>query len=326
MSRYTDARVRRAVDTLSASGEVARVFRRRDLVAAGIDDTLITSMLKRHELLRLRHGVYVVRGAYERAGETERHRLDISAAVAAAQEPVWAYGASAALLLEMPLPFTSPDALQLVRASGADQRRLGQPSRHRLTIPRAQIVTGPVQPTNTLLAMGVPCVSPALAAVATASKLTSARWRTALMDAAMWHGATAEEIDVLIGVWRQLGHRHELTAALERARPGAQTVLETLSRLALMEQGLPEPILQQPFYDADGLIGYVDMWWKELNVIGEADGLIKYSARADLVAEKRREDRLRAKGHAVVRWTLADIEERPAEVAAAIRRASGWAS
>ena len=43
--------------------------------------------------------------------------------------------------------------------------------------------------------------------------------------------------------------------------------------------------------DGEGLIGYVDMWWPELNVIGEADGAVKYESKADLLKEKRREDR-----------------------------------
>ena len=73
-------------------------------------------------------------------------------------------------------------------------------------------------------------------------------------------------------------------------------------------------------YDENGLIGYVDMWWPDLNVIGEADGLVKYTSRDDVVREKRREDRLRALGPAVVRWTFEDIESRPQSVVAAIRR------
>lgn len=73
--------------------------------------------------------------------------------------------------------------------------------------------------------------------------------------------------------------------------------------------------LQHPFYDADGLIGYADMYWQEWGVVGECDGLAKYRNRNDLISEKRREDRLRALGLVVVRWTWAELMHSPALVA-----------
>ena len=302
--------------------EDSPVHRRRDLLAQGISDALHVAMVRRGDLVRLRHGIYAPREVVESASPAERHRIDVSAAILSAREPVWAFGPSAALLGEMPLPFAVPERVSLGRVSGADERTLRQPSRHRLALPDAHVTTGPIDPTETLLLRGVPTVQPALAALSTAVTLTSSRWQTALLDAALWRGATAEQISRLMEEWRHLGHRAELLTALARARPGAQTVLETFSRLRFVEGGLPEPILQHPFYDEQGLIGYVDMWWPTLNVIGEADGLVKYRTRNDVVAEKRREDRLRAKGPGLVRWTFEDIEEHPDRVIAAIRRAS----
>lgn len=320
MWNIVDARVRTTVDSLTQRAHERPVFRRRDLVGEGIDDTLMMAMVRRGELTRLRHGVYALTSSLEGADASGRHRIELAAAIAGAREPVWAFGPSAALLHGMPLPFTTPNRLALVRPSGADERRLTQPSRHRLTIPDAHVTTGPLDLAGTVIVSGVPCVVPGLAAVSTAAALTSSRWRTALLDAALWRGETSEDLAALIGVWRQLGHRAEVLSALSRARVGAQTVLETFSRLAFVEGGLPEPILQQSFHDENGLIGYVDMWWPDLNVIGEADGLVKYTSRDDVVREKRREDRLRALGPAVVRWTFEDIESRPQSVVAAIRR------
>ena len=251
-----------------------------------------------------------------------RHRVDLAAAAAGAREPVWAFGCSAALMLGMPLPFRAPEQLVLARASGGDERALRRDSRHRLVIPDCRIVTGPVVVASTRLVRGVPVVDPALAGVGAAADLTSARWRTALLDAALWQGATPEDLQRAIDMWRHLGHRTELLEALARARPGAQTVLETFSRLALVEQGLPEPILQQAFYDERGLIGFADMWWPDLHVIGEADGLVKYQTREDVIREKVREDRLRATGEAVVRWTPEEIENEPDAVAARVLKAA----
>ena len=44
---------------------------------------------------------------------------------------------------------------------------------------------------------------------------------------------------------------------------------------------------------------------------GEADGTTKYADREVLIAEKRREDRLRALGLQVVRWTWQDLARDP---------------
>jgi len=83
---------------------------------------------------------------------------------------------------------------------------------------------------------------------------------------------------------------------------------------------MPEPELQHEFYDSDGFIGRVDMWWPDFKVIGEADGLGKYDDILDLRAEKIREDRLRRLGLTVVRWTWDEIWSAPREVVARIER------
>ena len=322
MSRQVDDECRAATFNLAQSYATSPVHRRCDLLALGITDALIVAMLRRGDIVRLRHGVFAVRELFEAALPPERHRIDLAAAIAAGRSPVWAFGTSGALMHDLPLPFSAPDHIEVVRQAGLDERALRQPSRHRLELPSLRVVTGPVDPASTTVIRGIPCVDPALAAVSAAAAMTSARWRVALLDGAMWRGATPEAIQSVIDLWRHVGHRAQLLSALDRARPGAQTVLETFSRLAFIEGGLPEPILQQAFYDDDGLIGYADMWWPSLNVIGEADGLIKYATRADVIKEKLREDRLRARGPGVVRWTLEDLEERPQSVIAAIWRAS----
>jgi hypothetical protein len=114
----------------------------------------------------------------------------------------------------------------------------------------------------------------------------------------------------------------DVRAMVPLVRSGAQTPLESLSRVRLMRCGLPEPRLQVPFYDDEGLIGIVDMYWDELGVIGEADGLLKYRTGADLVAEKYREDRLRRK-KPVVRWGWSQMWNAPWTIAEWVWAAAG---
>lgn len=85
---------------------------------------------------------------------------------------------------------------------------------------------------------------------------------------------------------------------------------ESLSRVGMFLLGLPMPELQHEFRDRDGRM-LVDFWWPEFNLIGEFDGFGKYlreellagQSTADaVIAEKKREDRLRALGPRVTRW------------------------
>jgi hypothetical protein len=122
--------------------------------------------------------------------------------------------------------------------------------------------------------------------------------------------------------WPMLRGSGTVRRALELARPGAQTILESLSRVRLCDAGLPEPRLQVPIYDEDGLIGYVDMLWEDLGVVGEADGALKYGDEQALYKEKVREDRIRGKGFRVVRWGWDDMDHRMDRVAAQIWKAA----
>lgn len=109
--------------------------------------------------------------------------------------------------------------------------------------------------------------------------------------------------------------------AVAFADPRSGSPGESLSRLTILRAGLPAPELQRRFDDDRGLIGFVDFWWPEFGVIGEFDGLGKYrrdlsgrgrSADEIVIAEKHREDRLRALGHRVIRWGWSTARSVPA--------------
>lgn len=98
-----------------------------------------------------------------------------------------------------------------------------------------------------------------------------------------------------------------------------------------MVMGFPAPELQRCFTDARGTIGRADFYWPGVRLVGEFDGAVNYSKPEFLrgrtpsqvvIDEKLREDRLRALGLGVVRWTWNDLRARVHCGRSSYRRAS----
>lgn len=100
--------------------------------------------------------------------------------------------------------------------------------------------------------------------------------------------------------------------ALSRADPRAESSLESVSRAAVEWLGFPVPDLQVVFATAGGREHRSDMYWPEEDVIGEADGRVKYDGTygdggTRLWEEKQREDELRRRVRGFARWGHAQV-------------------
>ena len=141
-----------------------------------------------------------------------------------------------------------------------------------------------------------------------------------------------------------LADRDMIDEAIERRRPfrgsrKAEAVArfasessaspnETLCRVRFEQLGFPQPEQQKEYIGSRGQHWSVDFYWPEFDVIGEADGRIKYakpeylagrSAEQALWDEKAREDELRARCAAFVRLTWDDAWNRAGLVAKLMR-------
>lgn len=110
--------------------------------------------------------------------------------------------------------------------------------------------------------------------------------------------------------------------AIQLLDPGSESILESISRAGMIEFGLPSPRCGVPIRVGRS-VKWLDFYWEEFRVAGEADGAVKYESNERMVLfdEKRREDQLRAMGVYVVRWTWADAHPRPYEMARLISQA-----
>jgi hypothetical protein len=256
---------------------------------------------------------------------TDRHLLLASASICALPLPTFAVASTAAAVHGLPFDRRLLDDIHLVRHSYTDVRALHRRVRQVSELPDVHVRTHHLDAAALGVVNGIPTVSPAVAAVTCAAQ-SSEEWALAVLDAAAWQ--TPEKLDELASItedWPLLRGIGTVRAILPSVRVGAQTPLESLSRYRLVRQGLPEPELQLGLYDNVGLIGYADMTWRQLGVVGEADGLQKYSSRDDVIAEKAREDRIRALGYVVVRWTWGEIIHDSASVARRIHHGASVA-
>ena len=102
-------------------------------------------------------------------------------------------------------------------------------------------------------------------------------------------------------------------AVVAFADEGAHSVFESVSRVTISRAGLPMPQLQREFILSDGSSTFVDMYWEEWNLIGEADGSGKYGiddgeveVRHKLRKEKKRQNDLESLGNIFRRWQWED--------------------
>jgi hypothetical protein len=131
-----------------------------------------------------------------------------------------------------------------------------------------------------------------------------------------------------IAALRYSTHRRRCEAIASLARAGAESPGESVSRALMLRFGFPEPVLQCEYADGQGRLGRTDFTWRSGPLatptpsgkerVGEFDGWGKYfdsglTGGEDPVAvvkrEKRRENRLLALGHPVLRWTWAELEQ-----------------
>jgi very-short-patch-repair endonuclease len=99
----------------------------------------------------------------------------------------------------------------------------------------------------------------------------------------------------------------------------AESPMETRLRWLLIQAGLPHPEVQTDLRDSDGrFVGRADLYYHSARLVIEYDGA---NHRDRLVEDNRRQNALINAGFQVLRFTAADVHQRPDVVTASIRRA-----
>lgn len=154
---------------------------------------------------------------------------------------------------------------------------------------------------------GISVVPPAEAVMQTAL-VAGVEAALVCADAALRAGMVQRE-DLAAAAAIMLGRRggHALRGVLDHADGRHESVGESRTAFALHRMGLrftPQVWIE----DGDARFR-TDFLLDDAPVVIEFDGAVKYEGRRDLLAEKRREDRIRARGFVVVRVTWEDLAD-----------------
>ncbi|MBO0702520.1 MAG: DUF559 domain-containing protein, partial [Candidatus Dormibacteraeota bacterium] len=107
--------------------------------------------------------------------------------------------------------------------------------------------------------------------------------------------------------------------ALELVEPKAESPMETRLRLLLIRGGLPRPEAQVELRDGrGGFVGRPDLYYPPSRLGIEYDG---ENHRDRLISDNRRQNALHSIGVVLLRYTGADLRERPEAVVSEVRRA-----
>lgn len=286
----------------------------REIAALGLSPPELSSLLASGVLVRLRRSTFVDGNLWRGATPWGRHELRARAVAAGLPEgSPYALSHHSALVVHGVGVHDVDDRVHLVRTDGRRGHSGGIVSVH-----------PPVQTCWTGRAGGLRTVVPELACLQVASSfgvvagLVSA---DSALRAGLFQKATLDAARACV-----VGPRSpRADVVIEHATHLSDSGGETRCRWVMHTLGLPTPELQVQLHDAVGqLIGVVDFLFRRQWTIVEFDGALKYQDRAVIVAEKRREDRLRELGYEVVRITWADLahpERVHAKVLAAFARA-----
>jgi hypothetical protein len=251
---------------------------------------------RQRELLRIRAGVYVRAAEWMLLPPWSRYLVRVHAVARTWSAPTFCLE-SAAALRGLPV-FGEPRDVHLL-GGGTHAGREGDVVVHASRQPRAVEFLDGLGVTATVdTALDLCRVLPPAFALAVADEV--ARSSAELPDL----GALGRSQASRRGV-------RQLDWVTDRMSAQSESVGESVSRAVIEWLGYEEPELQVEFR-AEGFTDRVDFFWRSVRIIGESDGYGKYdandveAARAKLVAEKRREDRLRRQVSGFGRWDWAD--------------------
>ncbi len=300
------------------------------LSAAGVSDEMIRTQLRSGRLMRLRHGVYLASDAWP-TGDAERHVMLARAEQVTNPTAVISH-ASAAVVWGLSTPGFTPwhaSAPTVTLPADGPHAWRGTAIRHQALLPSADLARDEGYTVTSVARTAIDLAGPlplpeALAIVDHAARLIIASYvdepRRRDYSNPRFVAAALETLLTTAG-----RHRSRLQPMLDLVVPARESPAESLTAGYLHLAGTPMPLFQAEISVGGGKV-YPDFFWPDLGLIGEVDGLVKYTDPRAIGAEKQREQHLLDLGYQIVRWLASEIMTRPDLVVARIERAMAAAT
>lgn len=278
-------------------------------LAAGLTRRELSRQVASGELVRVRYGTYAKASlvAAAAADPVLAHALNVADAVSGLPQAVASHQ-SAAVLRGLDLlngPPDGPVCITVPPGTRVGSYRRASVIRRSATLPAAHVTKlfGVPITTAARTAVDIARTGTFMAGVVTADSALHQRWtsktelRRVLASCDRWPGVA------------------NARAVVDFADALAESVLESCARVVFHERGVPRPELQVAIFGQGGSkIARVDFLWREHGVVAEADGLLKYQAGADAIAELKRDRLLRERGLEVVHFTWEELFREPERV------------
>jgi hypothetical protein len=296
--------------TMPASAEDI-LIRRRTVIDLGVSDRSLRRNVSAGRLVTVAPGVFMRAEKWAGLEPIEQHRMRVLATAGRVGADVVYSHHAAAALWDIRMLGSWPSTIDVSQERASGGRSNGMIRRHcrgldgvEITTLDGLVLTTPAQ-TVADLALKLPFAN----AVAS---MDSALHRKRRLAPLMTMGDLAERVGAMEGVrgWRRAA------VAAGFATDLSDSVEESHSRVQIFRLGFPTPILQHCFTDAEGFVADTDFYWLDFHHAGESDGNSKYlnpelrngmTPGEVVIAEKKRENRLRRLVHTLSRWDPADL-------------------
>jgi hypothetical protein len=145
----------------------------------------------------------------------------------------------------------------------------------------------------------------------TAVEVARTQWRPrvlATLDAALRSGA-CDSAGLAAALVEQKGRRGTVVVRelLPLADPRAESPMESMARMVMIDGGLPLPELQYEIVDLQGRVWRVDFAWPEQRVVAEYESIAWHSGAAEMLGDRIRTAAIQDLGYTVVPIVAPDI-------------------
>lgn len=270
----------------------------RDLDRIGADDRELRRRRDSGDLIRVRRGSYLPRDQWDEMDGRERHIARAHAVAANATiDPVFSHFTAAALH-GIPVIGPYPRHVHVTVAPGVNRRKQVDLTTHSLSVDNHEMtsVDGLTATTTTRTLIDLALTSTFQSAVAS-------------LDWGLANGVERSELHSELERLNPVKRMRAAALAIDFADAQSGSPGESLSRASMHLLGCVAPEIQVPIRDGRGTIGTVDFYWPDADLIGEFDGVSKYTRDEYLV------------GRSFVRWGWAEATD--LEELARVLRAAG---